>query len=252
MAEVSRSRTLAPGARQPWYRRPRLQFTAQAVLLLAIVLGMVSQVVSSRREAEELLHVNGVAADLVRLSGDLWDVETGARRYVLTGRDAWLAPYHAAVRDIDERTGHLRTLTQDDPVTAGALAHFTAAKDRELAAHRPARSRCGAARARTLRWRRFAPGSATRRWTRCCATSTASWPTGAIAGPCWPSDSPTGRRGSRASWRSGPRSGSSCWSGATGRSSGPRTRSGSRRTRSRRSSTDSSRASRSRPRTAVS
>jgi PAS domain S-box-containing protein len=132
MAEVSRSRTLAPGARQPWYRRPRLQFTAQAVLLLAIVLGMVSQVVSSRREAEELLHVNGVAADLVRLSGDLWDVETGARRYVLTGRDAWLAPYHAAVRDIDERTGHLRTLTQDDPVTAGALAHFTAAKDREL------------------------------------------------------------------------------------------------------------------------
>ena len=92
MVEASRARVPEFRAVRRWYREPRWQVIVQALLLLAIVLAMVANVASSRRAAEDLLYVNRVAADLVRLSDDLRDLETGQHRYVLTGRDAWLEP----------------------------------------------------------------------------------------------------------------------------------------------------------------
>jgi two-component system, NarL family, sensor histidine kinase EvgS len=45
----------------------------------------------------------------------LVDAETGQRGYLLTGDDAYLGPYRAAIKSIDQTIGNLKNLTSDNP-----------------------------------------------------------------------------------------------------------------------------------------
>ena len=45
----------------------------------------------------------------------LVDAETGQRGYLLTGDDAYLEPYRAAIKSIDQKIGDLNSLTSDNP-----------------------------------------------------------------------------------------------------------------------------------------
>ena len=45
----------------------------------------------------------------------LVDAETGQRGYLLTGDEAYLAPYHAAIQNLDQATRHLKDLISDNP-----------------------------------------------------------------------------------------------------------------------------------------
>jgi PAS domain S-box-containing protein len=57
---------------------------------------------------EVLRNIDGTVARLV-------DAETGQRGYLLTGDGAYLEPYRAAIKNIDQTIGNLKSLTSDNP-----------------------------------------------------------------------------------------------------------------------------------------
>ena len=60
-------------------------------------------------------HTYEVLNSLDDAVGRLSDAETGQRGYLLTGDDAYLEPYRAAVKSIDQGVAHLKSLTSDNP-----------------------------------------------------------------------------------------------------------------------------------------
>lgn len=60
-------------------------------------------------------HTYLVRAEFARLIAALTDAETGQRGYLLTGEDAYLAPYRAALDEIKDLLDDVRRLTADNP-----------------------------------------------------------------------------------------------------------------------------------------
>ena len=63
----------------------------------------------ARRISYELVQV------LDEVETRLVDAETGQRGYLLTGDEAYLQPYHAAIKNLDQVMGRLKDLTSNDP-----------------------------------------------------------------------------------------------------------------------------------------
>jgi PAS domain S-box-containing protein len=60
-------------------------------------------------------HTYEVLRNLDDASARLVDAETGQRGYLLVGDEAYLEPYHAAIRHVDQTIGDLKSLTSDNP-----------------------------------------------------------------------------------------------------------------------------------------
>jgi two-component system, NarL family, sensor histidine kinase EvgS len=60
-------------------------------------------------------HTYEVLRNLDQTVARLVDAETGQRGYLLTGEDAYLEPYRAAIKNIDHAIGDLKSLTSDNP-----------------------------------------------------------------------------------------------------------------------------------------
>jgi PAS domain S-box-containing protein len=60
-------------------------------------------------------HTYEVLNSLDNAVGRLSDAETGQRGYLLTGEEAYLEPYRAAIKNIDQTIGDLKNLTSDNP-----------------------------------------------------------------------------------------------------------------------------------------
>src|SRR6266850_957782 len=60
-------------------------------------------------------HTYEVLRNLDETVARLVDAETGQRGYLLTGDDAYLEPYRAAIKSIDQTVGNLKNLTSDNP-----------------------------------------------------------------------------------------------------------------------------------------
>jgi PAS domain S-box-containing protein len=60
-------------------------------------------------------HTYEVLRNIDALGAGLVDAETGQRGYLLTGQEAYLEPYHTAVKDINQTIANLRSLTSDNP-----------------------------------------------------------------------------------------------------------------------------------------
>src|SRR6266851_9558931 len=60
-------------------------------------------------------HTYEVLRNLGETVARLVDAETGQRGYLLTGEDAYLEPYRAAITNIDQNIGKLKNLTSDNP-----------------------------------------------------------------------------------------------------------------------------------------
>src|SRR6267142_626797 len=60
-------------------------------------------------------HTYEVLRNLDETVARLVDAETGQRGYLLTGDDAYLEPYRAAIKSIDQTIGNLKNLTSDNP-----------------------------------------------------------------------------------------------------------------------------------------
>src|SRR6266478_6228250 len=60
-------------------------------------------------------HTYEVLRNLDETVARLVDAETGQRGYLLTGVDAYLEPYRAAIKNLDQTIGRLKSLTSDNP-----------------------------------------------------------------------------------------------------------------------------------------
>lgn len=118
-------------------RRRRLWLiagSAGTVLLLgtAVVVTMVLQAHATKW----VYHTQSVLQASEQAVGSLVNAETGQRGYLLTGNEAYLAPYTAGIRSYREAAGRLRELTSDNPDQQGridSLETWAALKAAELA-----------------------------------------------------------------------------------------------------------------------
>src|SRR6266849_4746776 len=60
-------------------------------------------------------HTYEVLNSLDNAVSRLSDAETGQRGYLLTGEESYLEPYRAAIKNIDQKIGDLKSLTSDNP-----------------------------------------------------------------------------------------------------------------------------------------
>jgi PAS domain S-box-containing protein len=65
--------------------------------------------------AEWRKHTYDVLRNLDETVARLVDAETGQRGYLLTGEEAYLEPYRATIKSIDQTIGNLKNLTSDNP-----------------------------------------------------------------------------------------------------------------------------------------
>jgi CHASE3 domain sensor protein len=106
----------------------RLPRRVQALLagflaLVLIALGVDAVVLRVREDASDRLQqsLDPAEIDLHRLLTALVDQETGERGFLLTGDDAFLAPYEAGRADAAAAASRLRTALADDPDLTAAL-----------------------------------------------------------------------------------------------------------------------------------
>ena len=101
------------------------------VLLLAALLNVAVLYTAERsfvelREAAGSARRTELAQSLIeRLYRLVVDAETGQLRYLLTGDQTYLAPYHDAQLQSTQQQAELQQLTQDDPVQQAQLATVT-------------------------------------------------------------------------------------------------------------------------------
>jgi PAS domain S-box-containing protein len=91
-----------------------------AVIANAVIsYGNTNQLVGNE---QHFVHALRVLAELESTLSILKDAETGQRGYLLTGDEAYLQPYQAAIVDIDQQIASLKQLTKDNPDQQRQLA----------------------------------------------------------------------------------------------------------------------------------
>ena len=105
-----------------------------ATILLVAAVGLLTwaQFTSSREAQLWVRHTFDVIAATKNLDIAVRDAETGNRGFLLTGEDAFLAPYQAAVERIPALEAALRRLTADNPVQQDRLASVAILLQRKL------------------------------------------------------------------------------------------------------------------------
>jgi methyl-accepting chemotaxis protein len=89
---------------------------AMAALILAVLMVLAYQNTSQLiANAGWVTHTYQVRDTLARLEVAMTDAETGQRGYLLTGDEAYLAPYTAALSAISQNFAEVRSLTGDNP-----------------------------------------------------------------------------------------------------------------------------------------
>jgi signal transduction histidine kinase/CheY-like chemotaxis protein len=94
-------------------------------IILAVMIGAVlSFVASEQQSAQAMRHTMEVETELAAMLSVLRDAETGQRGYLLTGDDAYLDPYRAAVGRFDTEFDALRNDIGTNPAQAQPLETF--------------------------------------------------------------------------------------------------------------------------------
>jgi methyl-accepting chemotaxis protein len=95
------------------------------VLIIFVIVGAVAyrSVGRQTETASAVTHSYAVENELTQLLASLQDAETGQRGYLITGTDSYLAPYTAALPQIEQHREELSRLVADDP---DELAHLDA------------------------------------------------------------------------------------------------------------------------------
>ncbi len=89
------------------------------VALVMIIYGAVTSVRNTRaivEDAKGVEHTRRVMIELENCLIAVLNLETGHRGFVITGQEAYLAPYHAAVGEVDRRIASLDELTRQSPI----------------------------------------------------------------------------------------------------------------------------------------
>ncbi len=105
------------GGRMKWKIGNRLVLAGFGIATAILVLVGWQSYRSTARFAEAAQwreHTYEVLNSLDNTIGRLSDTETGQRGYLLTGEEAYLEPYRAAIKNIDQTIGELKSLTSDN------------------------------------------------------------------------------------------------------------------------------------------
>jgi signal transduction histidine kinase len=97
-------------------RRIALGFIMAMVLIVSGFVISFYSYYQSGKDNREVQHTYNVIRSLETVLSSIKDVETGSRGYVLTGDTTYLAPYHAALRQLPGQMKQLQSLTNDNPV----------------------------------------------------------------------------------------------------------------------------------------
>jgi len=85
-------------------------------LVLATIAYITVQFAANENAAQRLVaHTYQVIGALRQVLVDAQDAETGQRGYILTQRDSFLGPYHAATQRVDRDLTRFKELTADNP-----------------------------------------------------------------------------------------------------------------------------------------
>jgi CHASE3 domain sensor protein len=106
------------GGRMKWNMGNRLVFGGFVIATAILVfVGWQSYRNTTRfaEAAEWRKHTYEVLRNLDETVARLVDAETGQRGYLLTGEEAYLEPYRATIKSIDQTIGNLKNLTSDNP-----------------------------------------------------------------------------------------------------------------------------------------
>jgi methyl-accepting chemotaxis protein len=96
-------------------RKIAFGFAMSFVLLLAIGAVAYRSIDALARTSYSVAHTHQVLEHVAHILGALTDAETGQRGFVITGDDAYLAPYRSALGSLDKLAKELRELTADNP-----------------------------------------------------------------------------------------------------------------------------------------
>jgi methyl-accepting chemotaxis protein len=96
-------------------RRIAMGFALSFVLLIAIGAVSYTGINKLLRTSHWVTHSHEVLEHIGDVLSELKDAETGQRGYLLTGDEAFLAPYRTGSGDVLIQTNALRTLTADNP-----------------------------------------------------------------------------------------------------------------------------------------
>jgi PAS domain S-box-containing protein len=130
---MPRDRTSAPAGR-PAGRVGGVLGLVAIVLFLVVdaAIALHNQRAVQRTEAL-VSRTHDVRLALTELVGAVRDAERGQRGYLLTGRESYLAPYHAGAAAAEQRLGDLRRQMDDDPPQAATLGVVADLVGRKLA-----------------------------------------------------------------------------------------------------------------------
>jgi CHASE3 domain sensor protein/signal transduction histidine kinase len=100
-----------------WSIENKIAIGAGLALLILCVVGVVAyrSIVGLIATVSWVTHTHRALETLEGLRGNLVDVESSGRGYVITGADPYLEPYRAAIGEVDQRVQQLRMLTADNP-----------------------------------------------------------------------------------------------------------------------------------------
>src|SRR5882762_4598097 len=118
-----------------WPRKKRLihiGFVAAASLLLLVGVESYRDTIRVAEAAAARKHSFEVRGLLSDTAARLVDAETGQRGFLLTGDDAYLEPYHAAIKSIDQVLAELKNSTADNPAQQKHLPELEQLIDKKL------------------------------------------------------------------------------------------------------------------------
>jgi PAS domain S-box-containing protein len=119
-----------------WLRQKRLihiGFVAAASLLLLVGWDSYRDTLRVAEAAAARKHSFEVGGLLSDTAARLVDAETGQRGFLLTGDDAYLDPYHAAIKSIDRLLAELKISVADNPNQLKRLPELEQFVDKKLA-----------------------------------------------------------------------------------------------------------------------
>src|SRR5712691_8830056 len=90
-------------------------FVAAAVILVLVGWESYRNTARFAEAAGGRKHTYEVLRNLDETVARLVDAETGQRGYLLTGEESYLEPYRAAIKNIDQTIGNLKSFTSDNP-----------------------------------------------------------------------------------------------------------------------------------------
>ena len=131
----------SPGSRHRW--ATNLGFAIAILLLAWVGWRAYRDGLESRTSARSVTHTYQVLETLHAIVSSLHDAERGQRGYVISGKDAYLQPYHRSVSEVENHLTQLRDLTANNPaqqerlnLLAGITARRVASLEHTLSIRR--------------------------------------------------------------------------------------------------------------------